>query len=340
VIHLVYFQGEPGGGDLFYVRADSGREGEGFSRPIRVNREPGAAIAIGTIRGGQLALGRNGRVHVAWNGTKKTAGHEGSPMLYARLNQAGTSFEPQRDLMRRTGALDGGGTVAADSEGNVYVAWHGRTPDAPDGEQGRRFWVARSRDDGATFTPEEPAFDQDTGACGCCGARAFADSSGTVYALYRAATRNVDRDMVLLISRDHGRTFQGGPIHRWHSFACPMSSETLAEGRSGVLAAWETRGQVYYARINPRTRMPSLPVSPPGDSEGRKHPAVASNARGETILVWTEGTGWQKGGALAWQVFDPSDRPTSASGRIDRGIPVWGLATVVARPDGGFTIIH
>jgi hypothetical protein len=43
---------------------------------------------------------------------------------------------------------------------------------------------------------------------------------------------------------------------------------------------------------------------------------------------------------LAWQVFDRSGRPIGAEGRIQDGIPVWGLATVVARPDGGFTIIH
>ena len=34
-------------------------------------------------------------------------------------------FEPQRNLMQETFALDGGGSVAADAEGNVYVAWHG-----------------------------------------------------------------------------------------------------------------------------------------------------------------------------------------------------------------------
>jgi hypothetical protein len=65
----------------------------------------------------------------------------------------------------------------------------------------------------------------------------------------------------------------------------------------------------------------------------------AGNAHGETILVWTEGTGWQKGGSLAWQVFDRSGRPIGSSGRIEGGVPVWGLATVVARPDGGFMII-
>jgi hypothetical protein len=67
---------------------------------------------------------------------------------------------------------------------------------------------------------------------------------------------------------------------------------------------------------------------------------VSANDRGEVILVWTEGTGWKKGGSLAWQVFDRSGRPTPERGRVEGGISMWSLATVVSRPDGGFTIIH
>src|SRR5262249_45282386 len=66
VIHLIYFQGDPSGGDLFYRRLELGAER--FSQPVRVNSQAGSAIAIGTIRGGQIALGKGGRIHVAWNG--------------------------------------------------------------------------------------------------------------------------------------------------------------------------------------------------------------------------------------------------------------------------------
>jgi hypothetical protein len=36
---------------------------------LRVNSQQGSAIAAGAIRGAHLAVGRNGRVHVAWNGS-------------------------------------------------------------------------------------------------------------------------------------------------------------------------------------------------------------------------------------------------------------------------------
>jgi hypothetical protein len=339
-IHLIFFKGEPAGGDLFYSRLARGRSE--FSAPVRVNSLPGTAVATGTIRGGQVALGKGGRVHVAWNGSIKprAAGSPvASPMWYARSNPERTAFEPQRDLMTRTSGLDGGGSVAADSLGNVYVAWHGRTADAPPREQGRQLFLARSRDEGATFAAEEPATDRPTGACGCCGCRAFADRAGDVFILYRGANREVERDMLLLTSRDRGEHFLVTSVHPWRINACPMSSASMTEGADAVTAAWETRGEVHFARIDPKTGTAGPTIRPPGTG-GRKHPAVAVNARGETLLAWAEGTVWQKGGTLVWRVFDPSGRPTGESGRIDRGIPVWSLPTAIARPDGGFVIVH
>jgi hypothetical protein len=118
-----------------------------------------------------------------------------------------------------------------------------------------------------------------------------------------------------------------------------MSTMALVEGPNGVVAAWETDGQIYFAGTKPGTAAFTQPQAAPGAGRERKHPALAINRRGEMILVWTEGTGWERGGALAWQVFDKSGKPTEEKGRVDGGIPVWGLPTVVAT-DGGFTIIH
>src|SRR5947209_11569078 len=96
VLHLIFFRGEPGNGDIFYVRSDDG--GAHFSPSLRVNSQRGSAIAIGNIRGAHLAVGKNGRVHVAWMGSNKaepTGPSRATPMLYARLNDKGTAFEPQ-----------------------------------------------------------------------------------------------------------------------------------------------------------------------------------------------------------------------------------------------------
>jgi hypothetical protein len=118
-----------------------------------------------------------------------------------------------------------------------------------------------------------------------------------------------------------------------------MSTMALVEGPGGVVAAWETDGQIYFASLKPGTESFTKPQAAPGTGRECKHPALAVNAKGETILAWTEGTGWERGGALVWQVFDQSGTATEDRGRSDGGIPVWGLPTVVAT-DGGFTIIH
>lgn len=338
-VHLIYFVGDPAGGDIYYVRQAAGASE--FSKPVRVNSFPGSAIAIGTIRGAQIALGRNGRVHVAWNGSGQAQpkGPGGAaPMLYTRMNDAGAGFEPQRNLLQVAAGLDGGGTVAADGEGNVYVAWHAPDP-GEQGEEHRRVWIARSRDDGRTFAREQPAWQEPTGACGCCGMRAFADSRGDLGILYRAATHGDERDMVLLISQDHGEHFRGVRIHKWKLNACPMSSAFMAETPGGrIEAAWETENQVYFASADPGTIQISPPAAPAGKAV-RKHPVIAVNSRGETILVWTEGTGWKKGGSIAWQVFDSAGRP-EAEGGTAAGLPAWSMAAVFARLDGSFTIVY
>jgi hypothetical protein len=336
IVHLIYFRGEPANGDIFYVRsADSGRT---FSTPLQVNSKPESAIAVGNIRGAQLALGKNGRVHVAWNGSDKADPKKAWPMLYTRLNDRGTEFEPQRNVIQSAYGLDGGGSVAADDAGNVYVTWHAPPPSVK-GEKSRCVWVASSTDEGKTFAREKAAWAEPTGACGCCGIRAFASSKGNVYLMYRSATELIHRDMYLLTSADHGTGFQGEKLHEWDTSECPMSSAAMAESSAGVLAAWETKGQVYWTTIDPVKDKWSAPIAAPGAANGRKHPVVASNAEGETILVWTEGMGWEKGGSLAWQVFDKSGQPTAEKGRAD-GVPVWSLVAVFARPDGGFTVMY
>ena len=301
---------------------------------------------MGTIRGGQIAVGENGRVHVAWNGSgtalppgpiNPEGGKPGSPMLYTRLNDQGTAFEPQRNLMLHTFDLDGGGTVAADTAGNVYVAWHGRASGAAEGEAGRQVWVAESHDSGKTFASEVPAWNDATGACGCCGMAMFATSDGTLLALYRSATENVHRDVYLIASKDRGKSFQGSMVHPWEINACPMSSMSFAETGGTTLAAWETGGQVFYGKVS-GAAVPK-PIAAPGEGKGRKHPRLAMNSRGETILLWTEGTGWQRGGSLAWQVFDRNGSPIGAKGSAP-GAPTWSFGAVAARPDGSFTVLY
>lgn len=338
VLHIVYFVGNPAAGNVEYTwRAP---ESAKFAKPIRVNSQPDSALAVGTVRGPQMAVGRNGRVYVVWFGSAeaKPRGPGGqSPVLFSRLDDSGAAFVPQRTVMQFTRGANGGLSVAADWRGDVYVVWHanGKIP----GEAHRRVFLARSTDDGKTFAREVPISPAALGACGCCGMKAFVDSHGTLYVLYRAAAEGVHRDMTLLASKDRGRTFVSQKVFPWRLNACPMSSDDLSEGGGHVLAAWEKAGEVFFDEINPQSLHLSSPVAAPGASDDRKHPAVAANAHGQVLLAWTEGTGWLKGGSLAWQLFDSAGRPIGPKGHAN-GVPVWGMPSVVVGRGGNFTIYY
>lgn len=338
IVHLVYLAGEPRACDIYYVRSADGFK---FSQPMRVNSEPGSAISIGNIRGAHMALGKSGRIHVAWMGSDKAKPRgpkDSVPMLYSRLNDSGSAFEPQRNVIQKAAGLDGGGSVAADPAGNVYVLWH-----APEGdnhaESHRCIWMTRSTNEGATFGTEIRANPDATGVCGCCGMRAAAGANGKLFALYRSAAKQIHRDMYLLVSADRGDSFRSTKVDPWTVRVCPMSSMAFGIGNGDPLATWETEGQVHFSRFDPASGKLANRLAAPGFDRGRRHPVVASNTDGETILAWTEGMGWNKAGSLAWQVFDKSNKPTAEKGRASP-VPAGSVVAVFARPDGRFVVVH
>lgn len=338
-VHLVYFSGDPARGNVYYTRLrDDGTAT--LATPIRVNSEPASAIATGNVRGAHLAIGRNGRVHVSWAGSQRATprGPGGAPpMFYTHMDAGGSAFAPERNVEQVTTTADGG-AVAADPDGNVYVAWHGTAPGSG-AEADGRLWIARSSDNGETFAREAPVSPPALGACGCCGVGALAGAHGQVYVLFRSAWQTVHRDTHLLVSTDRGATFSDAVLQDWTLGACPLSTFALADAPNGAVAAWETAGQVQFVRLDADGRPTSAPVEAPGTSRTRKHPALAANAQGDVALAWTENMAWARGGSVAWQVFDAAGRPTAAHGRRD-GVPAWSLVAVYARPDGGFTILY
>ena len=119
-------------------------------------------------------------------------------------------------------------------------------------------------------------------------------------------------------------------------FARPKSSASISESSGQILAAAETHGRVFFIRLDPRTGKVSSPFSPETQA---KHPVAVGNARAEVLLAWAEGTGWNRGGSVAWQLYDSGGKPMSAKGRAE-GLPPWSLPTAFAEPGGGFAIIY
>jgi hypothetical protein len=332
-LHLIYFKGDAARGDIFYVRSDD--DGVTLTRPLRVNSEPQSALIIGTVRGPQLAVGKDSRVHVAWMGSQQPA-----PMLYTRLNDARDAFEPQRDVIASHPGLDGGGSIAAEADGHVYVAWHAPADATSPTEADRRLWVTRSDDNGKTFAAERAAIDEPTGACGCCGMKFFADASGRMLIVYRSAREKVNRDIHLLVSSDHAQSFSIAGVDPWHIGKCVMSTASIASTNQTTIAAWETRGQIILSALPAGAGHTGASVAVPGEGQNRKHPSLAINSKGQCLVVWTEGTSFGKGGSIAWQQFDAQLKPIDATAGHADGLHANSLpATFVAR-DQSFRIVY
>ncbi|MEE8130996.1 MAG: sialidase family protein [Vicinamibacterales bacterium] len=322
-VHLVYFQGEPNGGDLLYVTRTS--SDVTWSEPQRVNSEPGTVAGADPISGGRIALGRDNRLHVAWFKMGPTE------FFYTRSTQQGTGFEAQFGLAAGNG-VEAGPTIAADGAGNVFLFWHaGALEDAH-----RAVYMIMSHDDGTLFDPVRPVNAEAEGACNCCGLDALTDDAGAVYVSYRGAGDNIRRGQRLLVSRDEGRTFSDELIQPWELGACPVSTTALSQGPTGVKVTWETEGQVYFADVDHLEAR----VSPSEIAETRrKNPAVAVNDQGATLLVWGDGPGWRSGGALHWQVFGADGQTIEEHAAGTETIPDASRPAALARADGMFLVI-
>lgn len=335
-VHLIYYKGDQQAGDLFYSR--KARNGQ-FTAPIRVNSISNSAISMGTIRGAQLAIDPSGNIHVVWNGSWKTKPESlGGPVMnYARLEANAKAFGPQRSISGKW-SVDGGGAIAADNQGNIFVFWHSVSKGA--GEKNRKVFVAISSDQGQHFDKEH-AISPPLGVCGCCAMQAEGDSEGNVYVVYRTATNNETRDINLLLSKNRGKTFESKILEKWPVNTCPMSSMSLFELSNRMLIGWETNKQVRFTTIAKGTVDTETIVSLGGMAMGGKHPVFAASSDEKVLIAWTEGTGWGKGGGVAWQEFSSLIRPVSMIDRLPEAVSVWSfVASYYDRDTKTFYVVY
>lgn len=328
-VHLVYLKGDPKACD---IRHTMRRGGSGpWTAPVTVNSTPRSAIAIGTIRGAQIALGKDGSVQVIWNGSTD-AGPNGAaqaPLLHARLAPGATSFSLQQNLLGETTTLDGGASISANEKGRVAVVWHAAPPGKED-EKARLVWVRYSNDNGGTFTSPEPLNAGQPGVCACCSLRAHLAADGTLSVLYRAATAPTERGMWFITGKDGPTTLK--KLDDWRVAMCPMSSASLLTAGPNLLGAWESDGQIVTGTMGETTAPRKI------GANRAKHPALARNAKGQTLVASVIGSGWAKAGTLRWDILDAHGKITESGNGGE--LPVWSYAASYARPDGSFVVLR
>ena len=87
--------------------------------------------------------------------------------------------------------------------------------------------------------------------CNCCTTSSVYGADGRLAILYREETDN-DRDMYLALwdQQTNKVTKTRVSTTPWKIDACPMTYYSVARSGNGFVAAWPTKGQIYFARLD------------------------------------------------------------------------------------------
>ena len=264
----------------------SGDEGRSFSRKLAIvdagSRQPGLEFNVW-----DMAVGEDGAVHVALgsNAWKLKLPPKEWGFFYARLQPKATAFSPLRSI---NGRPSEGFSLAAGPSSNVTACW-----------LADKLYANISHDGGATFSPTVE-IDSSFNPCNCCTTSCTYAADGRLAILYREETGD-DRDMFLVLWDQNANRASRKRISTtlWKTDSCPMTYYSIAATRTGFVAAWPTRGEIYVCRLGADGE-----VLPPGETKTsgqcgmRTGLITLTNSAGNTLVAW------KKDGKLGWQLFD------------------------------------
>jgi hypothetical protein len=305
-IHLLY--GSNAEGIPYYV--NSSDSGKSFNSPVPVvdtsSRRPGLVFS-----GEAMAVGKSGSVYVATSTNNWKMKFPGvvDGLVFTSLAVGSGTFARLRSL---NGQPSEGFSLAADESGNIVATW-----------LADKLYVNFSRDGGRTFTPNaeiNPSYDP----CNCCTTRAVYGTDGSLAVLYREEKNN-QRDMYLVILKKDGqqsRTRISSTL--WEVNGCPMTYFGLSATKNGYVAAWPTRGEIYFARMDRNGRVLSPGEVKTSGHSGMRTGLIALEAPDGRSLI-----AWNHQGQLSWQQYSPEGQPEGSP----RSVPTTGngVAGVVSR---------
>ena len=166
----------------------------------------------------------------------------------------------------------------------------------------------------------------------CCTTSASYGPDGKLAVPYREET-NDERDMyVALWDQKRGATPSRVRISNtpWKIEGCPMTYYTINATRTGYVAAWPTKGQVYFARLDKNgSVLPPGEIKTPGASGMRMGLLALGSADGATLVAWKNKE------VLGWQLYNANGDPLGTPGSA--ASPGNGAAGV-SLPNGRFIL--
>ena len=311
-IHLLF---DSASGPQYVKSTDGGRT---FSAPLAVvdatAQKPGLKFS-----GWDLAVAKDGRVHVAMgnNAWKLKLPQEEWSLYLASLAQGAKAFSPVRNLNRKPSE---GFSLATGKRGAVTACFL----------SGKLFAMV-SRDGGETFTASSelnPVWNP----CDCCTTSATYGLDGKLALLYREETDN-ERDIYVVLwdqSQDSKPSRTRMSSTPWKIAGCPMTYFTISPTASGYVAAWPTKGDVYFARLDKDGAvLPPGEIKTPGTSGMRMALLALSATDGATLVAW------KNKDVLGWQLYDAKGQP---QGIPDSATSPGNGAAGVVLPSGNFLL--
>ncbi|MBI3862306.1 MAG: hypothetical protein HY290_10465, partial [Planctomycetia bacterium] len=150
--------------------------------------------------------------------------------------------------------------------------------------------------------------DQELNPCNCCTTSSTYGADGRLAILYREETNN-DRDMYLALwdQQQNKVTKTRVSTTPWKIDACPMTYYSVTRSGDGFVAAWPTKGQIYFARLD-ASGSPRSPkeIKTPGSCGMRTGVLAIPATDGRTLVAW------KKDNQLGWQLYDDRGRPAGA----------------------------
>ncbi len=334
--------------DLWFARSTDG--GATFTAPVRVNTTAGAVWGF-PVSKPRVRVSPDGAIHVFYPGNN-TEARTGKPIvlpMYTRSTDDGRTFAapvvvgsmPDSD---HSDIVSGGlanaecfGTMTIDERGGVYAYWidtRDMTKENPDG----KIFSAVSYDNGRSFGKDFEVFPAD--ACPCCQITATTHD-GRIYMGSRQVSAEGNRDSVVAVSTDRGKSFQrrvrwGGA--RWKIEGCPLKPTALAvDGRFVYAAAFDGGANPQGAYFSRSTNggesfEPAVQLHP---GAAVSDAPVVSVLDGQVVVAWHAKTG----GERRIHVSVSLDRGRTFSAPAEIPAPAGtGIYPVVANRAGGIQI--
>ena len=276
--------------------ASSEDNGQTFSQPMplvdQASRKPN--LEFGTW---DMTVTAEGAVHVALgnNAWKLKLPQEEWGFFYTRLLPSEKAFSPLKNINHKPSE---GFSLAVGEKGLVSAVW-----------MADKLYANVSHDGGNTFASTveiAPVLNP----CNCCTTSSAYGADGRLAILYREETNN-DRDMYLALWDQEQNTVTKTLVSTtaWKIDACPMTYYSVARSGNGFVAAWPTKGQIYFARLDadgsPRT---PKEIKTPGSSGMRTGLLTIATTDGHTLVAW------KKDDQLGWQLYDDRGRPSGVPG--------------------------